>query len=110
LASQFQTLSFPRSQQGFRKVGFPLDNTVFHLIVYADASSGAYVAVAYLRGQFKDKVTAASFVMAKGSLAPLKPTTIPRLALRAAILAVELSLFIKAELRIPITAVEYHSD
>jgi ribonuclease HI len=74
-----------------------------------EALSEAYAAVAYLRAQFKDKVTV-SFVMAEGRLAPLKPTTIPRLELRAAVLAVKLSLIIKAELRIRITAVEYHSD
>jgi hypothetical protein len=48
--------------------------------------------------------------MAKGRLATLKPTTIPRLELRAAVLTVELSLIIKKELRFPIAHVDYHSD
>ena len=78
-------------------------------MVYADASSVAYSAVAYLRCQYEQEV-AVNFVMAKGRLAPLKPTTVPRLELRASVLAAELSLIIKKELRPPINGVEYHSD
>ncbi|XP_032799385.2 uncharacterized protein LOC116936346 [Daphnia magna] len=107
--THFHKLSFPRIPRCFRDHSFPLHGTSLRLVVYADASSVAYASVAYLRCQFEQKV-AVNFVMAKGRLAPLKPTTVPRLELRAAVLAVELSLIIKKELRLPIADVEYHSD
>ncbi|KAI9549120.1 hypothetical protein GHT06_007526 [Daphnia sinensis] len=107
--THFHKLSFPRIPRCFRDHTFPIHATSLRLVVYADASSVAYAAVAYLRCQFEQKVTV-NFVMAKGRLAPLKPTTVPRLELRAAVLAVELSLVIKKELRLPILDVEYHSD
>jgi hypothetical protein len=65
--------------------------------------------VAYLRTQCNDQINL-SFVMAKGRIASLKPTTVPRLELEAAVLAVRLSLLMKKELRIPIYSVEYYTD
>jgi hypothetical protein len=84
------------------------------LVIFADASPVAFGAVAccrlrYLRVRYGDKVHV-SFVMAKGRLAPLKPTTIPRLELNAAVLAVNLSLIVKQELQISLSSVEFHTD
>jgi hypothetical protein len=107
--NHFQKLSFPRIPRSFRDRSLPLNDTSLRLVVYADASSAAYAAVAYLRCQSDQKV-AVSFVMAKGRLALLKPTTVPWLELWAPVLAVDLSLINKKELRLPLASVQYHSD
>jgi hypothetical protein len=73
---------------------FPLDKSVLTLIIFTDASSVAYGALAYLRVQYGSR-THVSFVMAKGRLAHLTPMTIPRLELKDAILAVHVSAIIK---------------
>ncbi len=93
----------------FRPADFPLAGSNFVLVIFADASPVAFGAVAYLRVRFGDKIHV-SFVMAKGRLAGLKPTTIPRLELKAAVLAINLSLIVKQELRLKFSSVEFHTD
>ena len=56
------------------------------LPAFADASTKAYGAVAYLSNQDQT-----SFVMAKGHVAPLKQITLPKLELMAAVIATKLA-------------------
>ena len=60
------------------------------LHIFADASTKAYGAVAYLVHQNKQ----VAFIMSKTRVAPLKPLTLPRLELSAAVLAARLGDFI----------------
>jgi hypothetical protein len=57
------------------------------LCVFADASSGAFGAYAYLRSEEPTGSVHVRFVAAKSRVAPLKELTIPRLELQAAVLA-----------------------
>ncbi|XP_032785729.1 uncharacterized protein LOC116923390 [Daphnia magna] len=102
-------LSLMYASRGFRPTEFPLDKSVFTLIIFADASSVAYGAVAYLRVNYGSR-THVSFIMEKGRLAPLTPITIPRLELKSAVLAVQISAIIKKELRLIISATAFYSD
>ncbi|XP_014672427.1 PREDICTED: uncharacterized protein LOC106812932 [Priapulus caudatus] len=81
------------------------------LHVFADASDVAIAAAAYLRlsngdGQCQD----VSFVMGKSKLAPIHATTIPRLELCAAVLAVEIFEIIRDEIDIELNSVSFYSD
>ena len=64
------------------------------LHIFADASTKAYGAVAYLH---QNKQVA--FTMSKTRVAPLKPLTLPRLELSAAVLAARLGDFIVRSLQ-----------
>ena len=63
--------------------------TVDQLHIYADASTKAYGAIAYLRSG-----NHTAFIMAKNRVAPLKELTLPRLKLMAAVIATRVSVFI----------------
>ena len=102
-ANGLDRLSHIRVKRCLRPHDFPL------LVRCLRSSSVAYGAVAYLRVRCEGRVHVA-FVMAKGRLAHLKPTTVPRLELEAALLAVNLSLIIRKELRINIATVEFYTD
>ena len=65
-------------------------STPVALHIFADASTKAYGAVAYLVHQNKQ----VAFIMSKTRVAPLKPLTLPRLELSAAVLAARLGDFI----------------
>ena len=74
-----------------------ITKTVLH--VFADASLKAYGAAAYLQQNNQP----ASFVMSKSRAAPLKPITLPKLELMAAVLAARLSNFVRTSLSVNCT-------
>jgi len=83
-------------------------HTIPELHVFADASEEAYAAVAYFR--WRDEVVTTSFVCGKTRVAPLKPLTIPRLELMAALMAARLAETIKKEHDHEIQSVTFWSD
>ena len=65
---------------------------------FCDASQIAYGVVSYIRMDFDAERSQSSLVLAKSRLAPLKSTTIPRLELMAAVLAVKVDKMLRSEL------------
>lgn len=100
-----QNFAVPRclKPKGFETVSAELHH-------FADASEWAYGAVSYLRMVDNNGNIHCSFLMSKSRLAPLKPTTIPRLELAAAVEAVKLDKLLQKELQIPLQESVYWSD
>ncbi|XP_036329813.1 uncharacterized protein LOC118741953 [Rhagoletis pomonella] len=67
------------------------------LHIFVDASEDAFAAVAYWRVVNYENEVSVSFVCAKTKCAPLKPLTIPRLELQAAVLGTRLMQTIREE-------------
>jgi len=81
------------------------------LHVFCDASEKAFSAVGYFRCINSDPdETVVSFVMAKSRVAPLKPMSIPRLELQAAVLGTRMAKTIKENHDIKINEMHYWSD
>ncbi|XP_067373333.1 uncharacterized protein [Channa argus] len=80
------------------------------LCVFADASTLAVSAVAYLRAFDEEGQVHVGFCMGKSKLAPRQPHTVPCLELCAAVLAVELADTLLEELDIEIHEVKYYTD
>ncbi|XP_033224957.1 uncharacterized protein LOC117177938 [Belonocnema kinseyi] len=80
------------------------------LHVFCDASTTAYAAVAYLRYEYESGHISVSLVMAKSKVAPLKPMTIPRIELQAALVGARLAKFIQNEVEIKISKRFFWSD
>ena len=79
---------------------YKLNNTNINeteLYVFCDASENAYAAVAYSRFKLKNGSFHTSIIIAKSRVAPLKPITIPRLELQAAVLGVRLAQVVAQE-------------
>ncbi|XP_055922260.1 uncharacterized protein LOC129953275 [Eupeodes corollae] len=83
------------------------ENVQIHTFV--DAGEHAYAAVCYLRVQRGNEVSVA-LVASKSKVAPLKPVSIPRLELQAAVLGIRLSIKVQAVRRLPITSRFWWSD
>ena len=77
---------------------------------FADASQIAYGAVLYLRMVDVEDRIHCTFLIGKSRLAHLKPMTVPRLELSAAVLAVQLDKSVREELDVPVTQSTYWSD
>ena len=86
-------VTFERSLTPDNVIGAP------SLIVFADASNQAFGACAYVRWETSDRLFVIRFVSAKSRVAPLKPLTIPRMELQAAVLAIRLARSILDETR-----------
>ena len=80
------------------------------LHVFCDASEKAYSSVAYWRLKSTSGKIHTSFIFAKSKVAPLKPLSIPRLELQAAVLGIRLAETILKEHVMTVEKVQYWSD
>ena len=84
-------------------------NGSLSLHVFCDASTKAFAAVSYLRVESCDRVVCA-FVASKVRVAPLKPMSVPRLELQAAVLGVRLAQILRKEHDIQWQSVMFWTD
>ena len=77
---------------------------------FVDASQFAFGAVSYLRMVDSSDNAYCSFLMGKSRVAHIKPMTVPRLKLSAAVLAVQLDETLKSELEIPLHQSVFWTD
>ena len=80
------------------------------LHVFADASTDAYAAVAYARCVYESGCMSSQFVCSKTKVAPLASTSVPRLELMAAVLALRLGTNIAIPLDIKLSSITFWSD
>lgn len=85
-----QNLKIPRC---YLKLHVNYDNTNIQLHTFVDASENAYAAVCYIRVTSKDSVEC-SLIGSKARVAPLKPLSIPRLELMAALIGARYAKYI----------------
>ena len=76
---------------------------------FSDASQVGYGTVSYLRLERDDRVQVA-FLLGKARVAPLKQTTIPRLELTAAVLAVRVDKMLQKELQLKLEKSVFWTD
>ena len=84
--------------------------TRYELHTFCDANTYGYGACSYLRVLYDDSEVRCCFVMGKSRVAPLKPVSVPRLELVAAVLAAKLSGLIVREFQINLSAVYLWTD
>ena len=84
--------------------------TSIQLHLFGDASEKAFCAVAYFRFEYPGGERQCAFVAAKTLVAPVKPLSIPRLELQAAVLCVRLACMIQKELDYQVSSTYYWSD
>lgn len=77
---------------------------------FADASNDGYGTVSYSRLENESGKVHVSFLLSKARVAPLKPVTIPRLELTAAVLATKVDQLIRAEWQLPCAESYFWSD
>ena len=86
------------------------ETTSYQLHHFSDASQLGYGAVTYLRITDQSGAVKCTFVMGKSRLAPIKPVTMPRLELSAAVIATRLDRISRNELTLPITESFFWTD
>jgi hypothetical protein len=86
-----------------------LHHTCNELHVFCDASEEAYSAAAYLRVK-ADTSVETRLVMGKSRVAPLKPLSIPRMELLAAVMGVRIAKCIQNDLDVPLQSCHYWTD
>ncbi|XP_015776940.1 PREDICTED: uncharacterized protein LOC107354957 [Acropora digitifera] len=84
--------------------------TSIQLHLFSDASEKAFCAVAYFRFEYPSGERQCAFVAAKTRVAPVKPLSIPRLELQAAVLSVRLACMIQKEHDYEVSSTYYWSD
>ncbi|KAI2646661.1 NEDD4 family-interacting protein 2 [Labeo rohita] len=77
---------------------------------FADASEKGYGTATYIRMQSTDKRIHVSFLYGKSRVAPLRPVTIPRLELTAAVVAVRIDKMLQTELQLPLMKACFWTD
>ena len=82
----------------------------YQLHHFCDASFKAYGTVSYLRSVSESGRIHCALVLGKSKLAPLKPLTVPRLELLAAVLAVKVDTTLRREIRLPLEKSVFWSD
>ena len=77
---------------------------------FSDASNLGYGQCSYLQFQSNEDEIHCSFVMGKSRVSPIKPITIPRLELTAAVVSVKVASMLKKELDLKISEEVYWTD
>ena len=77
---------------------------------FADASTTGYGQCSYLRLKNDDGRVHCCFLIGKSRVAPLKPTTVPRLELTAAVVSVKMSNILKEELTYDVSQEHFWTD
>ena len=77
---------------------------------FSDASETDYSTATYLRMQNSKKMVHVAFLFGKARVAPLKPVTIPRLELTAAVVAVRVDKMLQTELQLPLEKACFWTD
>ncbi len=80
------------------------------LCIFADASTMAISAVAYIRAIDTEGCSHVGFLLGKSKLAPRTFLTVPRLELCSAVLAVEMADLLTTELDIELQRVKFYTD
>ncbi|KAK0143407.1 hypothetical protein N1851_018479 [Merluccius polli] len=101
-----QELQIPCTYKSFS----PSSTLLKELCVFADTSTTAIAAVAYLKATTEEGQTEVGFVFGKAKLAPQPDLSIPRLELCAAVLAVEIAELIVEEMDLEVDRITYYSD
>ena len=101
---QLTDLEIPRC---IEPLGFTYDSVELH--VFADASEHAFGAAAYAR-YVSTEVAMTRLVMVRSNLAPIRPTTMPRLELNAALSAARLCGTVIEESKVEFRRVVLWSD
>ncbi|XP_067945389.1 uncharacterized protein [Watersipora subatra] len=91
-----------------KKAGMDVQTTQIH--VFNDASLKGYGACCYLRQVGKDGTVHTMLLFGKSRVAPLKPVTIPRLELQAAVIAVRISKLVSRELKLSFEEMYFWCD
>lgn len=82
----------------------------FQLHHFADASESGHGTVSYLLLKNSRNVLHCSFVLGKARVAPIKPVTIPRMELTAAVMAVRIDKMLQAEIEFPLKHTIFWTD
>ena len=103
---QVQRISIPRCYKP-ENFGRVVSTQLHH---FSDASVKGYGQCSYLRLTDEHQRVHCAFVMGKSRVVPLKPVTIPRLELTAAVCSVRISLQLRWELEYPIDQEYFWTD
>ena len=80
------------------------------VITFVDALLKAYGAVAYLHCEYEDTSVSCRLISSKTKVAPLKPISVPRLELMAAVLGLRLTQRIVSILEVSMDTVMFYSE
>ncbi len=80
------------------------------LHIFADASATGYGAVAYMHVEHGDGKISCHSLMGKSRVSPIKPVTIPRMELTAAVIALPLGRHLSIEYGMEASAISYYTD
>ena len=95
--ASLDSLSTLKINRCVKPVGFGIVKSV-QLHHFSDASTFGYGQCSYLRLVNEEGQVSCSFVMGKARVVPLRPMTIPRLELAAALMSVKIAAFLDQEL------------
>lgn len=93
-----------------RYVPFSSNQGESELHIFTDASERAYAAAVYLRSQLSDGTVSVNLLAAKAKVTPIKPVSIPRLELQAAVLGCRLATTVRQEMNTKVKSQIFWSD
>ena len=100
-----KSLSVPRFYRDY-----DMEPSSVQLHVFCDASEKAFSAAAFYRFEYENGRVNCRFVIGKSRVAPVKPLTIPKLELQAAVLGTRLAQSVLSDTKYSVSETHYWSD